>query len=278
MVEVLQTAGAIDEGGKVQPAVKPEEIVLPQELKEVRETVLAVVEKAEPVAAETLTGAVYTQTVVEEKQVTYDDARELLEHFQKKDYISRNGKMKDTMKNALKASTLELPKKYEAARSRLESVIASADRKPIVRDASRDVVVRLNKQVMLSPEFMELWGKIKQKTTYRVSIDTERLVENCVKALREMPRIVKTRLVYPVVPGGMDEHPHHVVPAAQHVVRRPAHNDTGTLVGDHVDSLVLGRNGLLDHAGAQIQIPHHRVFVGVDTRDELLGQPTLLGG
>ncbi len=195
VVEVLKTAGAIDEGGQVTAAVKPEEIALPQELEEVRETVHAVLEKAEPVAAETLTGTVYTKTVVEERQVTYDDAKQLMEHFQKKDYITRDGKMKDTMKNALKSGTLELPKKYEAARSRLESVIAAADRKPVVRDASRDVTVRLNKQVMLSPEFMELWGKIKQKTTYRVSIDTEKLVENCVKALREMPKIVKTRLI-----------------------------------------------------------------------------------
>ena len=37
---------------------------------------------------------------------------------------------------------------------------------------------RLNKQVMLSPEFLELWSKIKQKTAYRVSIDTEQLVKN----------------------------------------------------------------------------------------------------
>ena len=34
------------------------------------------------------------------------------------------------MKNALKAGTLELPKKYEAARSRFEAIIANADRKP----------------------------------------------------------------------------------------------------------------------------------------------------
>ena len=34
------------------------------------------------------------------------------------------------MKNALKAGTLELPKKYEAARSRFEAVIANADRNP----------------------------------------------------------------------------------------------------------------------------------------------------
>lgn len=195
VVEALKTAGAIDEGGKVTAAVKSTEITLPQELEEFRETVQAVLEKSEPVAAETLTGTAYTKIVVEERQVTYDDAKELMEHFQKKDYITRDGKMKDTMKNALKSGTLELPKKYEAARSRLESVIAAADRKPVVRDASRDVTVRLNKQVMLSPEFMELWGKIKQKTTYRVSIDTEKLVENCVKALREMPKIVRTRLI-----------------------------------------------------------------------------------
>ena len=195
VVTALKASGAIDEGGNVTAAVKPEEIVWPPELEEVRETVVAAMEKPEPVSAASLAGAVYTQTVVEEKEITYDDAKDLMEHFQKKNYITRDGKIKDTMKNSLKAGTLELPKKYEAARSRFETIIANANRKPPVRDASRDVVVRLNKQVMLSPEFMELWGKIKQKTTYRVHIDTGRLVENCVKALREMPKITKTRLI-----------------------------------------------------------------------------------
>ena len=195
VVETLKTTGAIDEGGKVHPATKVEEIVLPPELEEVRETVRAAVEQKEPVTAQALVGTVYTATVVEEKTISYDDAQELLEHFQKKDYITPTGKIKDTMKNALKAGTLELPKKYEAARGRFEAIIANADRKPPVRDASRDVTVCLNKQVMLSPEFLELWGKIKQKTTYRVSIDTEELVKRCVKALREMPKLQKTRLV-----------------------------------------------------------------------------------
>ncbi len=195
VVEALQTAGAIDEGGKVQPAAKPEEIVLPPELEEVRETVQTAVERKVPITAQALAGTAYTATVVEEKTVSYEDAQELLEHFQKKDYITPGGKIKDTMKNALKAGTLELPKKYEAARGRFETIIANADRRPPVRDASRDVTVRLNKRVLLSPEFLELWDKIKQKTTYRVSIDTEELVKRCVKALREMPKLQKTRLV-----------------------------------------------------------------------------------
>ena len=146
-------------------------------------------------AAEAIVGITSTITTVEEHTVTHEEATELLEHFERKGYITSTGKMKDTMKNALKTGTLDLPKKYEAARERFERIIANADRKPPIRDASRDVVVHLNKQVMLSPEFLELWNKIKQKTAYRVSIDTEQLVENCVKALREMPHIPKTRLV-----------------------------------------------------------------------------------
>lgn len=64
-----------------------------------------------------------------------------------------------------------------------------------IRDASKEVIVHLKKQAMLSPEFLELWDKIKQKTAYRVQIDTEKLVENSVKDLKNMPPIPKARLV-----------------------------------------------------------------------------------
>ncbi len=146
-------------------------------------------------AASAIVGITSRVTETVEKEISYEDAQELMQHFEQKGYITSTGKMKDTMKNALKTGTLDLPKKYEAARERFEAIIANADRKPPVRDASRDVVVRINKQVMLSPEFMELWNKIKQKTAYRVSIDTDKLVENCVKDFRDMPAIPKTRLI-----------------------------------------------------------------------------------
>ena len=195
VVQALKTSGVINEAGQVVSVVEPKEIELPKALEPVKEVVQAIVERAEPVVAESLAGTAYTETVVEEKTLSYDDAHELMDHFERKGYITSTGKVKDTMKNALKNGTLDLPQKYEAARERFERIIANADRRPPIRDASRDVVGHLNKQVMLSPEFLELWNKIKQKTAYRVNIDTEQLVENCVKALREMPHIPKTRLV-----------------------------------------------------------------------------------
>lgn len=195
VIEVLKNTGVIDDTGEVTPDIKQKEIILPKVLEPVKEVVREVIEKAQPVEIDSFVGTTYTETVVEEKEVTYEDATEIMEHFEKKGYITSSGKIKDTMKNALKTGTLDLPQKYEAARERFERIIANADRKPPIRDASRDVIVRLNKQVMLSPEFLELWNKIKQKTAYRVTIDTEKLVENCVKAFQDMPNIPKTRLV-----------------------------------------------------------------------------------
>lgn len=179
-------------------AIAENRVEFAKELTPILPKVQAVLEKSdpeEPVTAEDLSGIAYQETVTEEKQVTYEDAQELMAHFEAKGYITGTGRIKNTMKNALKTGTLDLPKKYEAARERFEFILASADRRTPVRDASKDVVVRIHKQVMVSQEFLELWSRIKQKTAYRVHIDTDRLIENCVAALQDMPAIPKTRLL-----------------------------------------------------------------------------------
>lgn len=168
---------------------------LPAELACVKEQIATAISNNEGVTAESLVGKPYYESVTVDKTVSYEEAAELMEHFEKKGYVSKSGKIKDTMKNALLNGTLDLPAKFEAARERFEDIISRANKMPPIRDASRDVVVRLNKKAILSPEFMELWDKIKQKTTYRVQIDTDKLVEDCVKDLAAMPPVPKTRLV-----------------------------------------------------------------------------------
>lgn len=195
VVEILKTSGAITDEGKVDKAKAVQIPDIPQELETVKQEVIKVIEQAEKVDVEEIAGTSYTEEVKEEKTVSYDEAQELMTHFEQKGYVDKKGKIKDTMKNALLTGTLDLPKKYEAARTRIEDVVSKADNKVPVRDDSKEVIVRLNKQVMLSPEFMELWGKIKQKTAYRVQIDTDKLIENCGKEISVMPEIPKARLV-----------------------------------------------------------------------------------
>lgn len=85
-------------------------------------------EKAQPVAVESLAGTTYTETVVEEHTVTHEEATELLQHFEQKGYITSTGKVKDTMKNALKNGTLDLPKNMKLPESGLSRLSPMADR------------------------------------------------------------------------------------------------------------------------------------------------------
>lgn len=180
---------------KAKAAIVEGLTAVPSELERVKEQIAAAINHDEGVTADSLVGTPYHESVAVDKMVSYEEAAELMNHFYKIGYISKTGKIKDTMKNALRNGTLDLPAKFEAARDRFEDIISRASKVPPIRDASRDVVVRLNKKAILSPEFFELWDKIKQKTMYRVQIDSEKLVEDCVKDLAAMPPIPKTRLV-----------------------------------------------------------------------------------
>ena len=48
---------------------------------------------------------------------------------------------------------------------------------------------RLRKDVQLSPEFKELWNRIKPRTTYRVEFETDALVRRAVDAIKRMEQI-----------------------------------------------------------------------------------------
>jgi len=72
------------------------------------------------------------------------------------------------------------------------------DRPPPPPNARQRVATRLNKAYFLSPEFKELWERIKHKTRYRVRIDSERLISEAVAALDKAdiarPRVAVTKV------------------------------------------------------------------------------------
>lgn len=135
------------------------------------------------------------KTVVVQKTISPDDAQVLLAHFEEKGYITKTGKIKDNLKSAMQKGSFELPPQLEGARTQIAAVIRRADLKPPVRDASRNVTVRLKKEVTASPEFLALWDQIKQKTVYRVQIDEKELIRRSVEGLEAMDSIPKTRVI-----------------------------------------------------------------------------------
>jgi type III restriction enzyme len=53
---------------------------------------------------------------------------------------------------------------------------------------------KLNKELFANPEFEEFWRAISARTTYRVSVDRDRLIEATVRAIKEAPAIQPLRI------------------------------------------------------------------------------------
>ena len=199
IVESMKANGYITEDGTptdtMKSAIETNEIEFPQEIEIPKETIIETVKNEDKIEENKLQNVVYLKTVKEEKTTTYEDAKEIIEHFQEKGLITKTGKIKDAMKNALLKGQLDLPERLKGAKERCMNIIKRADKKTPIRDGSKDVVVHINKRKMLSPEFIAIWDKIKQKTTYRVQVDTSELISDCIREIKNMVRIPKPRII-----------------------------------------------------------------------------------
>lgn len=198
--------GFMKDHGYVEPDGRPTELAraavvdqaaeLPPQMEEIKEQVAQAVKQGAPIKTEALIGTPYIEKITVEKTITYDDAAALMKGLEEQKLITKDGKMKDTMKAQLAAGTLDLGARFsQAAQRAIVQAIEKVDAKPPLRDASREVTVRRKERALLSPQFEALWDQIKQKTTYRVQINQDALIESSVHDLRDMPPIPRARLV-----------------------------------------------------------------------------------
>ena len=175
----------------VSQASAPEKIQLPKELEPARKEIIEAVVENKPIAE-----LKYSEIITEQKAISYDEAATLMTDLEEKELVTKDGKIKDILKAQLAAGTLDLGERFsQAAQKVIIQTIERADSKPPIRDGLREVKVRLKKQVLDCPKFMEIWDRIKQKTTYRVALDRKALMKKCIDELKAMPPIQKARLV-----------------------------------------------------------------------------------
>ena len=56
---------------------------------------------------------------------------------------------------------------------------------PPTENSKKRVYIKLDKKKLDSKEFQELWGKISQKTSYFTTLDSDKLVQSCIKIINE---------------------------------------------------------------------------------------------
>ena len=89
---------------------------------------------------------------------------------------------------------IDLPAAQRALTPAVIDLLAGYQIERHVRRDRDEGVNRLKKAVVISPEFVALWERIKPRTTYRVEFETDALVTRAVDGVRAMERIESPRI------------------------------------------------------------------------------------
>ncbi|MCY4091985.1 MAG: DEAD/DEAH box helicase family protein [Caldilineaceae bacterium] len=139
----------------------------------------------------------------------FEASKELWEELKAEGYIDARGRIQDSLREALKDETLKIPNKYKKQRPEIEKSLRKLAGRLEVKDADDRRPVNPRHTILHSQEFKALWDRIKHKTTYRVEFDNEDLLVKCTRALRDAPRVPKTRIqwrkdVYAIIQAGVE--------------------------------------------------------------------------
>lgn len=130
----------------------------------------------------------YANEQNEEQELGSEQSQVIYNFFVEKKYIDQKGKIKETLKQDIVQRTIELPEQFKPIQASIEAMIKKSIKKLPIFNQKDKVNIQLNKQVLLSEEFKQLWDKIKHKTTYSVEIDSEQLIKNSVLEIKRLPR------------------------------------------------------------------------------------------
>lgn len=109
-------------------------------------------------------------------------------------FIDSKGKVQDGLKKALKEGSFKLPEQYKAQIPQVAEILKKLSGKLEVKNADERKAVKTRQALLDGEEFKALWDRIKHKTTYRVEFDNEKLIKDCIEAIKAFPNIPKTRL------------------------------------------------------------------------------------
>lgn len=107
------------------------------------------------------------------------------DHLQEAGILGSDGQVLPAFTPAEEGFVLPVPDEYAEAREDITAVIQKHVDPIAIKNARERKKVRYRKRVTLDPDFKELWQRISKRTRYRVSLDSEVLVNDAVSALQD---------------------------------------------------------------------------------------------
>ena len=118
----------------------------------------------------------------------------LWKHLHAVGHIDAQGRIQDSLRNALEDETFIVPEEFADQRTGITKLLRKLAGRLEIRNADQRCPVRPRQAILNSAEFKALWDRIKHKTTYRVAFDNEDLLAKCARELRDAPVIPNSRL------------------------------------------------------------------------------------
>lgn len=140
-------------------------------------------------------------------QFGYQRSALVWEHLKDKGIIDEDGAVTSKFQPNQLGFGLDLPIDFSWAESIIIELVERANIGKYVKPVSKRQSRVLNKQLYSTPEFEEFWETISRKTTYRVHVDRDEIIENATAAIKGAPdiealRIQVTRAGVKVLRGG----------------------------------------------------------------------------
>lgn len=135
-----------------------------------------------------------------------EKSEQLFDYLILKGYIDSRGKVQDLLRIAIKDDAVELPEEFtesEHVEKQILSNLKDAAGKLQIKNQDDKKKVQVNERVLNSPEFKELWDRVKYKTTFSVKFDSDSLVKECIRALDDRLKITRGKLHYTKVKVAM---------------------------------------------------------------------------
>lgn len=125
----------------------------------------------------------------------YDLSKKLYEDLKEKGYIDKKDIATSKLKEDLENYSVQIADEFVPWRSAILNELKRITERLPIKDASKKKKVKINKAIIDSKEFLELWEKIKYKTVYSIDFNSDELIQNAISSIRNMNKIDKVRII-----------------------------------------------------------------------------------
>ncbi|MED3656162.1 DEAD/DEAH box helicase family protein [Heyndrickxia sporothermodurans] len=131
----------------------------------------------------------------------HQKSTELVQYLKEQKYLDDKNKGTEVLAKAIKEGTFDIPESFKEIADDMKEKITTAIKEKFnvdkieIKDKDNAVTVKLNKEALAGP-FIELWEKIKYKTTFTIQLNSEAFIKQAADKLAEELEVRITRLEY----------------------------------------------------------------------------------